>query len=228
MTIAVLRFPGTNNEKDVLWALKDLGVKGKLIPYFSGEKLASNQIKGVIIPGGFSYGDYLRPGAIAAKTELAMILQELAESIPILGICNGYQILTEMSLLDGTLLPNESTKFICKWVHLKRENSSCQFFGNGGNMTLRLPIAHFEGALELKDSQALFSENKVCFRYCTSNGTISSYSNPNGTAENIAGTCNESGTILGMMPHPERAVRTLQGSQDGLVILKGLVRFAYA
>ncbi|MFX0116947.1 MAG: phosphoribosylformylglycinamidine synthase I [Candidatus Hodarchaeota archaeon] len=228
MTIGVIRFPGTNNEYDVLWALNDLGIKGVMIPYFAGEELTSKRIKAVIIPGGFSYGDYLRPGAIAARTELARILKEVAEDIPILGVCNGYQILTEMNLLDGSFLPNKSAKFICKWVYLKRENSLCQFFKNGESRILRLPIAHFEGALELEDLQTLFAENKVSFRYCTGNGVISADSNPNGSAANIAGTCNGSGTILGLMPHPERAVRALQGSQDGLAILKGFVGFAYA
>jgi len=226
MTIAVIRFPGTNNEHDVLWALRDMGVNVELVPHYFPEHLSSNLIKGIIIPGGFSYGDYLRPGAIAARTTLASVLRELAESIPILGVCNGYQILTEMGLLDGVLLPNRSTKFICDWVNLRVEDSVCPFLDQDEKVVIRLPIAHFEGAYEVDDPDALLHAGKIVFRYCTEHGRVDPNANPNGSNSNIAGTCSENGTIVGLMPHPERAVRPQQGSCDGRTILQGFLRFA--
>ena len=227
MSIAVIRFPGTNNENDVLRALNQIpGAKPFLVPSRKG--LAGlMDADAVIIPGGFSYGDYLRAGAVASVEVIVEGIRDLAEDgKPVLGICNGFQILAETGLLPGALLPNHSARFICKWVHLQVSETQSIFTENLENAVIRLPIAHAEGNYFCPPEQlvALKDEQRIPFRYCNEQGEITPDSNPNGSLENIAGVMNQNGNVLGLMPHPERASRPILGSSDGLHILENFVR----
>ena len=227
MSIAVIRFPGTNNENDMIRALEQIpGAKPYLVPSRKG--LAGlKDVDGVIIPGGFSYGDYLRAGAVASVEVIMDGIRDLAEDgKPVLGICNGFQILAETGLLPGALLPNKSARFICKWAYLKVSEETSIFTENLENAVIRLPIAHSEGNYFCPDDYlvALEGEGRIPFRYCDANGDVTEDSNPNGSIQNIAGITNQRGNVLGMMPHPERAARPILGSSDGLLILKNFVR----
>ena len=227
MSIAVIRFPGTNNEDDVL---KALGKIPDANPYLVPSRKGLAGLKdadAVVIPGGFSYGDYLRAGAVASVEVIVEGIRDLAEDgKPVLGICNGFQILAEMGLLPGVLLPNDSSRFICKWIYLKVCETNSIFSENLENAVLRLPIAHAEGNYFCSREQleALRDEQRIPFRYCDSHGETSTESNPNGSLENIAGVTNQRGNVLGLMPHPERASRQILGSSDGLLILENFVR----
>lgn len=227
MTIAVIRFPGTNNENDVLKAIRNIpGGEPYLVPSSSGpESLKSAD--GVVIPGGFSYGDYLRAGAVASVGVIMDGIREIAESgKPILGVCNGFQILAEAGLLPGALLPNKSAHFICKWIYLKVAEEPTRFTDGLEDALIRLPIAHAEGNYYCSDDdlERLKGEKRIPFRYCDETGNATDAANPNGAMYNIAGVINEKGNVLGMMPHPERASRPILGSVDGLVILENFVR----
>lgn len=227
MAIAVIRFPGTNNENDVLRALSLVeGSKPYLVPSRKGVA-ALKDADGVIIPGGFSYGDYLRAGAVASVEAVTQGIRDLADDgKPILGICNGFQILTEMGLLPGVLLHNDSARFICKWTYLKVCDSATLFTEGMENAIIRLPIAHAEGNYFCAEEDwiSLRDEGRIPFRYCDSEGAISEAANPNGSIENIAAVVNQKGNIMGMMPHPERASREILGSVDGLMVLENFVR----
>ncbi len=221
MQVGIVRFPGTNNEKESYAVLKSLkNVEPVLISSTDPEKLAS--CDGVMLAGGFSYGDYLRTGAIAANSELILkIVKEMnEENKPIIGICNGFQILTEAKLLDGVLLRNEKTRFISKWVTLKVTSKNSFFSKHIKKQILKIPIAHNEGRYFHPNVSQLFDEDRVILQYANANGTISQETNPNGSLENIAGITNKAGNILGLMPHPERASFEYLGSNDGLEILQ--------
>ncbi|MFW9794793.1 MAG: phosphoribosylformylglycinamidine synthase I [Candidatus Thorarchaeota archaeon] len=227
MSIAVIRFPGTNNENDMLRALSQIpGANPYLVPSRKGFAGLENA-DAVVIPGGFSYGDYLRAGAVASVEVIVEGIRDLAEDgKPILGICNGFQILTEMGLLPGALLANTSARFICKWVYLSVNATSTMFTEGIENAVIRLPIAHAEGNYYCSDDDlvSLNDENRVPFRYCNTDGEVVPEVNPNGSIENIAGIINQRGNVLGLMPHPERASRPVLGSTDGLQILENFVR----
>jgi phosphoribosylformylglycinamidine synthase I len=229
VSIAVVRFPGTNNDKDVFRALSQVtGANPYLLPSrkgIAGLKDAS----GIVIPGGFSYGDYLRPGAVASVEAVAQGIRDLADDgTPILGIANGFQILTEMGMLPGVLLPNSSGRFVCRWVYLHVSGTDTMFTEGMENAVIRLPIAHAGGNFYCSqdDMAALHDENRVPLRYCDSQGNAVQEANPTGSLENIAGVINQRGNILGLMPHPERACRQTLGSADGLMILENFVRAA--
>jgi len=227
VTIAVLRFPGTNNENDILRALKLIdGADPVLVPSRKG--LAGlEEADAIIIPGGFSYGDYLRAGAVASVEAITEGVRDLAEDgKPIIGICNGFQILTEMGLLPGALLPNKSARFVCKWVNLKVSDHTTMFTEGMEGSVIRLPIAHAEGNYYCSDDdfESLKDELRIPFRYSNKTGDIDNSYNPNGSIDNIAGTMNQKGNVLGLMPHPERASRPVLGSSDGLMILENFVR----
>jgi phosphoribosylformylglycinamidine synthase len=227
VTIAVLRFPGTNNENDVLRALSLIeGANPVLVPSRKG--LAGlEEADAIVIPGGFSYGDYLRAGAVASVETITEGVRNLAENgKPIIGICNGFQILTEMGLLPGALLPNESARFVCKWVYLKVSDNTTQFTEGMEGSVIRIPIAHAEGNYFCTDDEldTLRDEFRIPFKYCNEAGEIDVAYNPNGSLDNIAGIINQNGNILGLMPHPERASRPVLGSTDGLAILENFVR----
>ena len=209
MNIAIVIFPGSNCDKDFYNAILEVtGKKSKFIWYLDDFPLGLDLI---IIPGGFSFGDYLRSGAIASKTKaLKKIITAASKGISIIGICNGFQILTEASLLPGTLLVNSNLKFICKYVDLEVTNNKTRFSKSfDSKEIIRLPIAHKMGNYQINknDLKVLEYENRILFKYVVGE----KYSgNPNGSVENIAGIINEKGNICGMMPHPERAFGNFQ------------------
>lgn len=227
MTIAIPRFPATNNEYDALSVLKNVFKREtEIIPHFEAEKIFDRKITGIFIPGGFSYGDYLRAGAIAANSNLVENIKSRykEEKIPILGICNGFQILTETKLLSGVLLKNKTARFICNWTHLKY-NKKNPLAKNFPNRTLKMPIAHYEGRYYTDDeSLELFKENnQILLQYANINGKKSEDSNPNGSIENIAAITDVNHRIIGSMPHPERASRKELASEDGLFLLQSFL-----
>lgn len=227
MKIGVVVFPGSNCDEDLVKVLKtfsDLSVV-KL-----WHKDSDSQDANIIfLPGGFSYGDYLRSGAIARFSPImSAILKHAKAGKLIIGICNGFQILTESGLLPGALLKNNEMRFICQNQHIK-VISNQTFFTNScnKNQVLNIPIAHGDGRYhadaELLDS--LMENDQIIFKYSDSNGNTDENSNPNGSINNIAGICNKERNIIGMMPHPERAFHALQGNTDGLSLFQSL--FSY-
>ena len=223
----MIRFPGTNNETDVMRALRIIPkAEPYLVPSRSGPEVLKDA-DGVVIPGGFSYGDYLRAGAVASVGSIMDGVREIAESgKPVLGICNGFQILTEMGLLPGALLHNKSAHFICKWIYLRVGDNTTLFTEGLENAVIRIPIAHAEGNYYCnpEDLDLLNHDSRITFRYSNQEGNINESVNPSGTIENIAGIINDKGNVLGMMPHPERASRQVLGSTDGHVILENFVK----
>lgn len=225
MNVAVLRFPGSNCDQDALHSLRDdVGVRAEYV-WHEATTLAG--FDAVFIPGGFSYGDYLRCGAMASR---APVLSEVArfasEGRPVIGVCNGFQILCEAGLLPGALMQNGSEKFVCRRVHLKAENTDSVWTSGIGDRVLAISVAHGEGRFTC-DAETLArieGEGRVAFRYCGPGGEISTEHNPNGSVGAIAGVLNARGNVMGMMPHPERATRALLGSTDGLAILGALTR----
>ncbi|KRL21462.1 phosphoribosylformylglycinamidine synthase subunit PurQ [Lentilactobacillus kisonensis] len=217
MKFAVLAFPGSNCEMDLYNAIKDIIKEDvELVPYKS-QSLAG--FDAVLIPGGFSYGDYLRSGAIARLSPIIPALQAFAKSgKPVLGICNGFQILTEAGLLPGSLQKNVSAKFICKDETLVVNNDHSMFssaYQQGQLITL--PIAHGDGNYycDQETLKELVANNQIVFKYTN---------NPNGSVDNIAGITNQQGNVLGMMPHPERAVEDILGSDDGKGVFQSIVK----
>ncbi len=218
MKFAVLVFPGSNCDIDMYHAIKDeLGEEVEFV-WHSETDLSS--FDGILVPGGFSYGDYLRCGAMANQSNIMLEVKKAAEAgKPILGVCNGFQILTEAGLLPGALLRNKNLKFMCRPVQLKVENNSTLFtsqYEQGEVITV--PIAHGEGNYYCDEEtlKRLKENNQIVFTY--------SGENPNGSLEDIAGIINERGNVLGMMPHPERAVDALVGGADGLRVFKSIVK----
>lgn len=223
LIIGITKFPGTNNEQDVERVLKELNIQNELI--LPNETYKIQKMDAIILAGGFSYGDYLRPGIIAAQTPIIDKLKEYIESDHfVIGICNGFQILCEINVLPGILTTNLSTKFISKWVHIKSEISDSPLLKNMGNSIIKIPIAHFDGRYynNSEDIPILKRNKLIAFRYCDSTGTYTDESNPNGSIENIAGLINEKGNVLGMMPHPERASFDYLGSSDGKLLFENL------
>jgi phosphoribosylformylglycinamidine synthase I len=217
MKFAVIVFPGSNCDLDMLWAVKEiLGAEAEYVPH-TAKSLKS--FDGVLIPGGFSYGDYLRCGAIARFSEIIHeVIRFAEEGKPVFGTCNGFQILTEAGLLPGALLRNDSLHFVCKTTTLKVVNNQTMFTtAYEKNEELRIPVAHGEGRYYCDEAtlKSLKENNQIVFTYAQEN--------PNGSVANIAGIINEQGNVLGMMPHPERAVEELLGSADGLRFFKSIV-----
>lgn len=222
MRVAVLRFPGSNCDQDALFALReDIGVEAD---YVWHEERSLAGFDAAFLPGGFSYGDYLRCGAMASRTHVMDAVREMADAgKPVIGACNGFQVLCESGLLPGALLRNGSQKFVCKFVELEPVNRDS--FWTGGlaeGETLRIPIAHGEGRYVCDDATLtrLRTENRIAFRYVGDN--------PNGSIDAIAGVLNEKGNVLGLMPHPERATKVRLGSEDGKKVLLALLRAVVA
>lgn len=225
MRIAIVTFPGSNCDYDCYAAVKDvLGVEATYV-WHRETDLGGADV--VILPGGFSYGDYLRAGAIARFSPIMGAIQRFAaEGGLVLGICNGFQVLCEAGLLPGALIRNRSLKFRSMDVYLRVENASTPFttrYREG--QRLRIPIAHGEGSYIADEAtlDRLEAERRVVFRYVDAKGATTDAANPNGSARNIAGIVNEGGNVLGMMPHPERAVEALLGSTDGLPLFESVI-----
>ncbi|ARM76264.1 phosphoribosylformylglycinamidine synthase I [Acidianus manzaensis] len=220
MKTAVIKFPGTTCDCDVLKALREAKVDSEIVSYKSFDP---DKYEAVIIPGGFSFGDYLRAGSIAASTETMKKIKEMANNGKIvLGICNGFQILVESGILKGALLPNLNLRFISKWVYVKVVKSSYLTKGLE-NKVLRLPIAHAEGRYYINDIEE--AKNLALFQYSDEKGNVLEKYNPNGSLLNIAGISNEEGNVIGLMPHPERASfkeTSIDSTTDGLLLLRGL------
>lgn len=227
MKFGVVVFPGSNCDMDCLYVMKD--VFGKETEYIWHKKTELNNFDCIIIPGGFSYGDYLRCGAVARFSPIMNHIIEFANNGGLLiGICNGFQILLESGLLPGAMLRNKDLHFICKYVYLKTENNNTPFTNQcTKNQTLKIPIAHNEGNyyIDEKGLKELKNNNQIVFRYCDRNGNINNISNPNGALENIAGIINKNGNVLGMMPHPERCSEKELGSEDGAYIFKSIINW---
>jgi len=230
MRIAVIQFPGSNCDYDVVYVLKNvLGVPTDLVWH---KFFKNNFYDAVILPGGFSYGDYLRSGAIASHSPAMDEVRKMAEDgRPILGICNGFQILIEAGLLPGALLPNDCLRFVCKWVTLKCETNKTAFTSliPEGKL-LHIPIAHKEGRYfnTKEELKRMKKGQQIVFRYVDENGKITFKANPNGSVENIASVCNPKGNVVGLMPHPERASEKILSpykDNDGLLLFESMIRF---
>ena len=225
MRFAVVVFPGTWSDSDCYHVFTD--VLGQPADYVWHRQSDLSQYDCVVLPGGFSYGDYLRTGAIARFSPVMEAVVRHAEAgKPVIGICNGFQILCEAGLLPGALIRNESLQYRCLWVNLRVENADTTFSSDcRSGQVLAIPISHGEGRY-YADGETLArleAERRVVFRYCDAEGQATASANPNGSVENIAGIINERGNVLGMMPHPERACEALLGGEDGLYIWRSIL-----
>ena len=223
MKSSVIIFPGSNCDRDMDVALKKFGFKNQMV-WHNDLNLPKSDL--VILPGGFSYGDYLRSGSIAAKSKIIKSVVDFANSGGlVVGVCNGFQILIETGLLPGALLRNKYLEFICKNVFVKINNSENKYFKNIKKNILKLHIAHNEGNYFCSPDELKFIEdnNQIAVNYCNKNGDISEENNPNGSINNIAGIFNKSKNILGMMPHPERMIDSYLSGEDGSIFFENLI-----
>jgi len=225
MRASVIVFPGSNCDRDAAVALHAAMGKSPMMVWHGDSELPKSDL--IVLPGGFSYGDYLRSGAMAAHSPVMReVVRRAKAGTPVLGICNGFQVLTEAGLLPGVLMRNASLRFICKDVRLKVERNDTLFtrrYAQG--QVVRFPIAHKDGCYFADDATLarLEDEARVAFRYCDSSGAITQDANPNGSANNIAGIYNETSTVLGMMPHPERLADKALSGTDGAKMFSSLV-----
>ena len=221
MTVSVVRFGGSNCDRDAVRALEAVGVDAELVWHEDGLPADAT---GVVLPGGFSYGDYLRAGAMAAQSPILAEVRELAaEGVPVLGVCNGAQIGCEAELTPGAFTTNASARFQCEHVHVRVENADTPWtsaYGEGDVITL--PIAHGEGRFEITGERYddLVAEDRVLFRYCGEDGEVTDATNPNGSTGAVAGVLGEHETVAVMMPHPERAALPELGLTDGRGVLE--------
>ncbi|MFH1005454.1 MAG: phosphoribosylformylglycinamidine synthase subunit PurQ [Bacteroidota bacterium] len=225
MKFGVVIFPGSNCDQDMIYVLRKI-MSQKVVELWHKERNLQN-CDMVILPGGFSYGDYLRSGAIA---RFAPIMEKVIEFANkggyVFGVCNGFQILCEAKLIPGTLLRNTEQKFICKNVFIKAQNNNTMLTSAiPENKVLKIPIAHEEGNYfnDAKSLKKMNDNGQILFRYCDENGNITSETNPNGSIENIAGVCNTQKNVFGMMPHPERASDTELGNTDGKFLFESIL-----
>jgi phosphoribosylformylglycinamidine synthase len=225
MKFAIIVFPGSNCDHDAYHAAKHVLGQDAEFVWHKESTLAGADV--VVLPGGFSHGDYLRTGAIARFSPVMNAVREFSrQGGPVLGICNGFQILLEAGMLPGAMLRNRDLKFHCEHVCVRVEQTDTPFTSRArAGQVLRIPIAHGEGNYYADPEvlRDLESSGRVVFRYCDANGCITEASNPNGAAKNIAGICNESRNVVGLMPHPERACEPVLGSADGLVLFESVV-----
>jgi phosphoribosylformylglycinamidine synthase I len=227
MNFAVLQFPASNCDQDAVHVLKNVLRHSARLVWHKENSLAG--IDAVVVPGGFSYGDYLRTGAIARFSPIMQAVQQFAANGgPVLGICNGFQILCEAGLLPGALIRNRSLQFRCENVFVKTVTSDSPFTNQiSDGKILRVPIAHGEGCYFADDEtlKKLQSNRQILWRYCTATGDDTEQANPNGSLLNIAGICNEARNVAGLMPHPERASEPLLGCADGKAIFESLINW---
>jgi phosphoribosylformylglycinamidine synthase len=218
MRAAVIQFPGSNCDRDMAVAIRDItGADTSLIWHRESDLPSGLDL--IAIPGGFSYGDYLRSGAMAARSPVMQaVIAAAGRGVPVLGVCNGFQILTEAGLLPGALMRNACIRFVCRTVGLTVENSQSMFTsGYSAGEKIHIPVAHHDGNFFADDAtlDRLEGEGRVAFRYAEP---------VNGSARNIAGVLNDAGNVLGMMPHPERMIEAVQGGSDGRRLFEGLIR----
>jgi phosphoribosylformylglycinamidine synthase I len=225
MRAAVVVFPGSNCDADTHWVLNE--VAGLEAEYAWHTETDLSGFDAIVLPGGFSHGDYLRSGAVAAKAPVMRAVRAAAQrGVPVLGICNGFQVLLESGLLPGAMLHNAGIDFRCEWVHLRTETTNTAFTNAAiDGLVLRLPIAHGEGNYHAPPDllEQLRDEDRVVFRYCDAEGVSSPRTNPNGSVDDIAGICNETRNVVGLMPHPERASEPELGSADGRIFWDSLL-----
>ena len=222
MKSKVIVFPGSNCDRDVAVAIRKISGSEPQMVWHKETSLSNSDL--IIVPGGFSYGDYLRCGAIASTSPIINeVVIKANEGVPVIGICNGFQILIETSLLDGALIRNNSLSFICRDVYIKSENQT-SIFTKKTNIA-KMPIAHNEGNYFASDEtlKKIIGNDQVAFKYCNQEGEITSQSNPNGSLENIAGILNDRKNVLGLMPHPERAAESALGCDDGKYIFESIL-----
>ena len=225
MKFGIVVFPGTWSDTDCNHALVE--VLGQDAKYVWHENTNLSEYDSLILPGGFSYGDYLRPGAIARFSPVMREIEIAAQNgKPVLGICNGFQILCEAKLLPGILVRNSHLQFRCTWTNIKVENLESPFTNKASTgQILRVPISHGEGnyIADKITLEKIERDRQILFRYCTDDGDANEKANPNGSSRNIAGVTNEAGNVLGMMPHPERCCETILGGTDGRVIFESII-----
>jgi phosphoribosylformylglycinamidine synthase subunit PurQ / glutaminase len=226
MKFGILKFPGSNCDQDCYHVLAN--VFGQPASYIWHKDTSLGDVDCVVVPGGFSYGDYLRTGAIARfSPAMKAVTAHAKKGGLVIGICNGFQILCEAHLLPGALIRNKNLKFICEYVHIRVETTATPFTNAcRQGQVLRVPIAHGEGNYfaDSKVIAQLNREDRIVVRYCAKDGKITGAANPNGSIENIAGICNEGRNVFGLMPHPERASESILGSEDGRLIFESLLR----
>ncbi len=218
----IIVFPGSNCDRDVAVAIKNISGHQPQMVWHKGTSIDQSDL--IIVPGGFSYGDYLRCGAMASTSPIMQyVVKKAKEGVPVLGICNGFQILIESGLLDGALMRNSSLSFICRDILIKPNNRSSVFTKK--TQVAKMPIAHNEGNFFVTSEQLkkIQDNDQIAFQYCDENGNVSEHSNPNGSLENIAGILNKNKNVLGMMPHPERAAELAHGCEDGKTIFESIL-----
>ena len=224
MKFAIIVFPGSNCDHDVYYGLKK--IMGQEVEFVWHQEGNLNSFDAVVLPGGFSYGDYLRAGAIARFSPIMReVVRVAGRGKLVLGICNGFQILTESGLLPGALLRNRNLRFVCRHVYIRSENTRTAFTrGLRKNQVLRIPVAHGEGNyyIDSEGLKALQDNEQVVFRYCSPDGKLDDRFNPNGSVDHIAGIINRGGNVLGMMPHPERSLEAILSSEDGRYLFQSL------
>lgn len=227
MKFGVVVFPGSNCDEDMVYVLRDI-MKQETVKLWH----KNTDLEGcthIVLPGGFSYGDYLRSGAIARFSPIMdSIMAHAQKGGFVLGVCNGFQILCESGLLPGALLHNNSRKFICKNVHIKVEATDTVLTNAVPAKALKIPIAHGEGKYfaDAETMASLKKNNQILFKYCDEQGNITEASNPNGATDNVAGVCNAGRNVFGMMPHPERAADELLGNTDGKSLFESILKAA--
>lgn len=226
MKFAVIQFPGSNCDQDCVAALN--GIAGVQAEYVWHKNTSLNGYDAIVLPGGFSYGDYLRCGAIARFSPImASVVEEAGNGKLVIGTCNGFQVLCEIGLLPGALVRNRGLHFVCDLVTMRVEVADSAFtHGCPQGSLLRMPIAHGEGCYFANDAtlRELNERRQIILRYATSEGVIEPSANPNGSVENIAGICNREGNVFGLMPHPDRACEARLGSTDGLKVFQSMIQ----
>ena len=222
MKVGIVQFPGTNCEYDTQYAFEKLGAQTSIL--WHQDSSVADDLDLIVIAGGFSYGDYLRSGAIASKSPIMKAVKAHAQAgKKVLGICNGFQVLTETHMLPGALKRNEHLHFISKHHHLKVASNTNEFLSKfDGSDVVNIPIAHHDGNFFIDEDalKSLYDNEQVLLQYCDKNGNLS---NPNGSVDSIAGICNKEKNVFGLMPHPERAMEEILGSADGIKMLEGLL-----